>query len=190
MNMTIVLLIAGLVILTGVFVLAFLYRKEKRGHRDRDIRPYDFAGNSSDGGHILQDASAPSDEYDAVMERLVNLFETDKLCLKTDIRITDVASELAVGKGTLSRAIKVKTGKNFCQLVHYYRVREAMRIYANHPKMSVKEISKMVGFNSQTTFITAFGRHTGCTPAEWCRKFRQRSKTGSYGTANTRRKQG
>ncbi|MBQ3941286.1 MAG: AraC family transcriptional regulator, partial [Bacteroidales bacterium] len=55
--------------------------------------------------------------------------------------------------------------KNFCQLVHYYRVREAMRIYAQHPDLTITQLSRRVGFNSMTTFNTAFGRNTGYTPA-------------------------
>lgn len=136
---------------------------------------------------LLRDESKPSDEYDELIERLIGLFETEKICLKTDIHLSDVATMLAVGKGTLSRAIKMKTGKNFCQLVHYYRIREAMRIYANHPKLSAREISKMVGFNSLTTFITAFGRHTGSTPAEWCRQYKSRAEGLGYGYKKTRR---
>lgn len=136
---------------------------------------------------LLRDESKSNDEYDELIERLIGLFETEKTCLKTDIRLSEVAATLAVGKGTLSRAIKVKTGKNFCQLVHYYRVREAMRIYANHPKLSVREISRMVGFNSQTTFITAFGRHTGSTPAEWCRQYKNHSNGLGYGVRDKRK---
>jgi len=184
---TVIISIAGLVLLTGIiFSLYLLYRREERKRVRRAM--YDYQREPSAGGHILQDVTTSVDDYDALMDRLVSLFETDKLCLKSDVRINEVAQALSVGKGTLSKAIKLKTGKNFCQLVHYYRVREAMRLYANHPKLGVKEISRMVGFNSQTTFITAFGRHTGCTPAEWCRKFRERSKPDSYGFTNKRRK--
>lgn len=137
--------------------------------------------------NLLRDEAKPSDEYDELVERLVSLFETEKICLKTDVHLTEVADMLAVSKSTLSRAIKMKTGKNFCQLVHYYRVREAMRIYANHPKLSAREISQMVGFNSQTTFITAFGRHTGSTPAEWCRQYKNRTDGLGYGRKNNRK---
>jgi len=171
-------IIAGYVILLCAIVIMvfFLLRKKEEGGKiGSDVR-------------LLRDESKPTDEYDELIERLIGLFETEKTCLKTDVRLTDIATMLAVGKGTLSRAIKMKTGKNFCQLVHYYRVREAMRIYANHPKLSVREISKMVGFNSQTTFITAFGRHTGSTPAEWCRQYKNRTNELGYGVKNNRKR--
>jgi len=181
---TIILMSAGLVILTGVVISQALHlarnqRKEKRSYL------YDLSGDKA-GERLLKDDSTVSDEYDELMDRLVGLFETEKVCLQPDVRITAVASALAVGKGTLSRAIKVKTGKNFCQLVHYYRIREAMRIYANHPNLPVREISRKVGFNSQTTFITAFGRHTGSTPAEWCRQYKK-SNTTYYGRRKSKK---
>ena len=122
---------------------------------------------------ILSDAPFSGDEYDDLIARLELLFESEKLYLQPDVRITAVADQLHSSKTNLSKAIKMKTGKNFCQLVHYYRVREAMRLYAANRKLSISQLYKAVGFNSKTTFNTAFGRNTGCSPAEWCKNFRK-----------------
>lgn len=136
----------------------------------------DRGGLSGDeGARLLSDDGADSDEYDDLKDRLVNLLESEKIFLDPGIRISEVAARLLTNKTSLSRAIRLKTGRNFCQLVHYYRVREAMRLYTENPSLTISQLCKMVGFNSMTTFNTAFGRNTGFTPAEWCKNYRRQS---------------
>ena len=126
--------------------------------------------------HILSDSPPEGDEYDDLISRLELLFESQKLFLQPEVRITSVADMLHTSKTNLSKAIKMKTGKNFCQMVHHYRIREAMRLYAANQKLSLNQLYKAVGFNSKTTFNTAFGRNTGCTPAEWCKNYRKNNE--------------
>ena len=122
--------------------------------------------------HYLRDDSV-TDEDEELKERLLFLFEGEKLYLRPDIRISEVAERLLTNKTRLSNVIRVKTGKNFCQLVHSYRIREAMRLFSGNPNLSIVQLGQLVGFNSLTTFTTAFGRNTGYTPAEWCKNYRR-----------------
>ena len=131
--------------------------------------------SGEESARLLSDDGADSDEYDDLKDRLVNLLESEKIFLDPNIRISEVAARLLTNKTSLSRAIRLKTGRNFCQLVHYYRVREAMRLYTENPSLTISQLCKMVGFNSMTTFNTAFGRNTGFTPAEWCKNYRKQT---------------
>lgn len=109
-------------------------------------------------------------------DRLLDLFEREKLYRNPDIRVGDIASRLYTNKNYLAQAIRLKTNKNFCQLVHSFRVREAMRLFEENPELSIRQLSTMVGFNSMTTFNSAFSRITGFTPAEWCREFKKKNQ--------------
>ena len=126
---------------------------------------------------ILEDTgqSLKDSDMEELKERLCNVLEREKLYLNPDIRVSDLAERLYTNKSYLAQTIKIKLGKNFCQLVHYYRVREAMRLYAQNPDLTITQLCRRVGFNSMTTFNTAFGRNTGYTPAEWCKEFRKRN---------------
>ena len=135
---------------------------------------------------VLSDSPSEGDEYDNLISRMELLFEGEKLYLQPDVRINAVADMLHSSKTSLSKAIKMKTGKNFCQLVHSYRIREAMRLYAANQKLSISQLYKAVGFNSKTTFNTAFGRNTGCTPAEWCKNYKK--STEISGSSNGKKK--
>lgn len=123
---------------------------------------------------VLRDEPA-QDEDEDLKERLIYLFEGEKIFLRPDIRISEVASRLLTNKTHLSKVIRSKTGKNFCQLVHYYRIREAMRLFGSNQRLSIVQLGQLVGFNSLTTFTTAFGRNTGFTPAEWCKNYRRKA---------------
>lgn len=108
-------------------------------------------------------------------DRLIDLFEREKLYRNPDIRVGDIASRLCTNKSYLAQAIRLKTNKNFCQLVHSFRVKEAMRLYEENTDLTIRQLSSMVGFNSMTTFNSAFSRFTGFTPAEWCREYKKKS---------------
>ena len=127
---------------------------------------------------ILEDAgpSLKDSDMEELKDRLCNVLEREKLYLNPEIRVGDLAERLYTNKSYLAQTIKLKLNKNFCQLVHYYRVREAMRIYAQNPELTITQLCRRVGFNSMTTFNTAFGRNTGYTPAEWCKEFRKRNE--------------
>lgn len=124
-----------------------------------------------DSGQSLKDS-----DMEELKERLCTVLEREKLYLNPDIRVSDLAERLYTNKSYLAQTIKIKLNKNFCQLVHYYRVREAMRLYAQNPELTITQLCRRVGFNSMTTFNTAFGRNTGYTPAEWCKEFRKRNE--------------
>lgn len=181
-----VLLIAYLPLLTGLVYLFFRLRRHHLAHSSESVKTVkeypvqDLAIPHAD--RILEDPgpSLKDSDMEELKERLCNVLEREKLYLNPGIRVGDLAERLYTNKSYLAQTIKLKMGKNFCQLVHYYRVREAMRLYAQNPDLTITQLCRRVGFNSMTTFNTAFGRNTGFTPAEWCKKFRKRNeaKTG------------
>lgn len=181
-----VLLIAYLPLLAGLVYLFYRLRRHHLAQSAESVKTtkeypvQDLAIPHAD--RILEDPgpSLKDADMEELKERLCNVLEREKLYLNPDIRVGDLAERLYTNKSYLAQTIKLKMGKNFCQLVHYYRVREAMRLYAQNPDLTITQLCRRVGFNSMTTFNTAFGRNTGFTPAEWCKQFRKRNeaKTG------------
>lgn len=177
-----ILLIAYIPLLAGVIILFVYWRRRssfpttENGKAVKEYPIQDRAIPHAD--RILEDPgpNLKDSEMDELKERLCNVLEREKLYLNPDIRVGDLAERLYTNKSYLAQTIKLKMGKNFCQLVHYYRVREAMRLYAQNPDLTITQLSRRVGFNSMTTFNTAFGRNTGFTPAEWCKQFRKRNE--------------
>ena len=186
MNMY-VLLIAYLPLLAGLVCLFLLLRRRHLQHRADSVNPvkeYPIQERAiPHADRILEDPgpSLKDNDMEEMKDRLCNVLEREKLYLNPDIRVGDLAERLYTNKNYLAQTIKLKMGKNFCQLVHYYRVREAMRLYAQNPDLTITQLCRRVGFNSMTTFNTAFGRNTGFTPAEWCKEFRKRNEAKAMG---------
>ena len=110
----------------------------------------------------------------SLKERLLNYFENEKPYLSKDLSMQEVAMRLFTNKSYLSKTINVEMNKNFRELVNYFRVREAMRIFSASPDISMSELRDMCGFNNNASFTSAFKLNTGCTPGEWCRDMKSK----------------
>lgn len=182
------ILLIAYVPLAGLLVFLFI-RERKRAKASPPKEPADEKEYPRQdraiphADRMLEDAgpSLKDSDMEELKDRLCNVLEREKLYLNPDIRVGDLAERLYTNKSYLAQTIKIKLNKNFCQLVHYYRVREAMRLYAQNPELTITQLCRRVGFNSMTTFNTAFGRNTGFTPAEWCKEFRKRNESKTPG---------
>ena len=104
-----------------------------------------------------------------LVNRLIDLFDNQKIYLNPELRIVDVAKMLNSNKTAVSRAVNHIYKMNFSQTVNWYRIRHAIEVFSSNPDISIKELAARSGYQSMTTFNSAFSRHTGHTPAEWCR---------------------
>ncbi|MBP5210458.1 MAG: helix-turn-helix transcriptional regulator [Bacteroidales bacterium] len=146
--------------------------KEQSSEKKTEVKPYIYQ-DMVPAAHLELREESVSEEMNSIALRFIDYFEREKPYLNPDLRIVDVAEHLFTNKTYLSRAINIKFGKNFSQLVHWFRIRDAVDIYANDKSksMTMQELHQRVGFRSMSTFNTAFSRYTGKTPAEWCRHY-------------------
>jgi len=101
-----------------------------------------------------------------IIEDLIALFENQHVYLNSEISLNDVANQLKTNRTYLSKAIHEILQTNFNTLVNKYRIEEARKMLADpYQKQSIEGISRTVGFNSKSTFNTAFKMLTGITPS-------------------------
>lgn len=110
----------------------------------------------------------------SLKERLIGYFECEKPYLSKSINMQEVAMRLFTNKSYLSKTINMEMNKNFRELVNYFRVREAIKIYSANTGMSMSELMDKSGFNNNASFTSAFKLNTGYTPGEWCRDLKSR----------------
>ena len=67
----------------------------------------------------------------------------------------------------VSQVISQDLATNFYELVNRRRIEEAKQLLAADPDRTVIDVGLAVGFNSKSTFNTAFRRITGMTPSEF-----------------------
>jgi AraC-like DNA-binding protein len=92
--------------------------------------------------------------------------------LEPDLSIENLALLLDTRPKELSTLINHCMGTNFFNYVNAYRIQKARSILSSplHQKQSVLQTLYDVGFNSKSSFNTAFKKHTGQTPSAYRKK--------------------
>ncbi len=82
-----------------------------------------------------------------------------------NITLEDVAAHLNLTANYLSRVLKKQTCQNFIDLITEKRIQKAKELLLQN--LSIKEITYLVGFNSQNYFTKIFKKIVGVTPSEY-----------------------
>lgn len=101
--------------------------------------------------------------------RLEALMTDEKVFTDNELGLTQLAQKIDVSIHQLSYLLNKGYGKNFFQYVNSYRVELAKELLLSeqHRHLSVLGIAFEAGFNSKTTFNTAFKKATGLSPSAW-----------------------
>jgi AraC-like DNA-binding protein len=97
--------------------------------------------------------------------------EEDKVYLDPELSLPRLAEALGCSVNHLSQAINAGHNLSFFDYVNHYRVAEAARLLRQKDCRfpAVLDVALSVGFNSISTFYTAFKKSTGQTPAKYRR---------------------
>ena len=101
----------------------------------------------------------------ALLERLKELMEQQKLYLDPDLRLSDLAEELEVTSHQLSRILNENFSQNFNAFLNQYRIEEAKEQLIADPDKTIISVAFDVGFNTKSAFNDQFSRIAGMTPA-------------------------
>jgi YesN/AraC family two-component response regulator len=102
----------------------------------------------------------------------INLeFEEKKYFTDNLASLSDLAKKIGESPHHVSQVMNEKLNKSFFEVLADYRVEEAKKILTGDQKdkITVEEISEMVGYNSKTAFNNVFKKLTGKTPSEFRR---------------------
>lgn len=104
-----------------------------------------------------------------VLDKIKLELETNSYFSNNLATLSDLAKKTGESPHHVSQVINEKLGKNFFELLAWYRIEEAKRIFIKDKgtRLTVEEVSEMVGYNSKTAFNNAFKKLTGKTPSEF-----------------------
>ena len=119
--------------------------------------------NNSDT--ILENEKAQNEDLQKLQQYMIS----EKPFLDPSLTIQDVAIATKIPVRELSLLINHKLEQHFYDFVNAYRVENAMAILKDSTKnkVTILEILYEVGFNSKSSFNTAFKKHTGTTPTSY-----------------------
>ena len=84
-----------------------------------------------------------------------------------DLTLPQLAKEIKVRPHLISQLLNDNLNKNFSLFINEYRIEEAKRILDSNSNLKIEVIAEMCGFNSNSTFYTAFKKITNTTPAKY-----------------------
>lgn len=118
---------------------------------------------------ITYESGKPKNEHIVTLE---NILITQKCFLDPTLSLERLSEEMGLSKSHLSRVINTELGMGFNDYLNNLRVEEAKRHLCNpdFEQYTLVAIGLEAGFNSKTTFNTAFKKLTSMTPSEYRKK--------------------
>ncbi|MCL6296471.1 helix-turn-helix domain-containing protein [Jejuia spongiicola] len=93
----------------------------------------------------------------------------EKKYLNPNLTLKAISKELSLSEGYLSQLINKNTDSNFNDYINLLRIGESKEMLANpdYNNYTIVAIGLESGFNSKSSFYSAFKKHTGKTPMEY-----------------------
>ncbi len=116
--------------------------------------------------HKYKTTPVSDDQATDIFNKVQKQMEDERAYRSPDITLKSLSAELKLSTQVLSMVINQKAGTNFNAFVNQYRTDEASQLLtqADHEHQTIASIAYEVGFNSISSFNTAFKKHIGKTP--------------------------
>lgn len=184
-NPTLCILRAGLFQIVSIFILIILVKIFNRNDTGdhlfaayltipiyltsfRVIRQSGFFKQADLSEQQKYKGSALTDEQlNAALEKLKTIMASEKPFLRTDFSLPQLAESMKLSVHVVSQVINDGLKKSFFEMTAAYRVDAAKQLLRDQPNIKIEEIAEQVGYNSKSSFNTAFKKITGKTPSEF-----------------------
>jgi AraC-like DNA-binding protein len=152
-------------VLLLIFVFYFVNKVILKALRQPEI----FTGITQNETTKYLGSNLTPSQIEEYKEQLLALLRTEKLFLNPQVSLTDLSEKLSVPTKHLSQVINQMFNKSFFDFINTYRIQEVQQILKESmdDKLTVLEAMYQAGFNSKSSFNTAFKKETGQTPTEF-----------------------
>lgn len=152
-------------VLLLIFIFYFVNKVILKALRQPEI----FAGIAQNETSKYLGSKLTPDQIEEYKKHLLALLKTEKPFLNPQVSLTDLSEKLSVSTKHLSQVINQSFNKNFFDFINTFRIQEVQQILkeSSDDKMTVLEAMYQAGFNSKSSFNTAFKKETGQTPTEF-----------------------
>ncbi|TDO24181.1 helix-turn-helix domain-containing protein [Pedobacter duraquae] len=138
----------------------FLGRKKSDTAFLGNEEPERYANKKIDGDHAS-----------SLTDRLHKAINEQELYKNPDLKLNDLAQKVNISAHQLSQLLNDNLGKSFASYINEYRIARACELISADKGIKLEEIGYEVGFNSKSTFYTAFKKHRGTTPTLYKENF-------------------
>ncbi|TGV02437.1 helix-turn-helix domain-containing protein [Flavivirga rizhaonensis] len=104
-----------------------------------------------------------------IEEKILSTMEEKQLYKNRKLQLKDLSKEVSTSENNVSEVLAKQFQTNYYDFINSYRVNEVKRLMNSekHKGYKLIAIAMEAGFNSKTTFNTAFKKSTGQTPSEY-----------------------
>ncbi len=116
--------------------------------------------------HKYKTTPVSDDQAKDIFDKVENQMKLDQAFRNPNITLKSLSAKFKLSTQVLSMVINQKADVNFNGYINQYRIDEAVRLLAlpDYESQTIASIAYEVGFNSISSFNTAFKKHTGKTP--------------------------
>lgn len=157
---------------TGIGYLLAIYAIAFFSLRQGEVYPYTADEKPALQELIEKKSASPrltEDDIRRLKTRLDQLMTKEQLFTNSDLNLPLLAESMEISIHELSYLLNKGYGQNFYQYINQYRVTRVKELMLSekHRHLSILGIAFEAGFNSKTTFNTAFKKTAGMSPAEY-----------------------
>ena len=159
-------LIAGLITVT--YLLIILIKTIQNSHLTSPLNEDQLSSTFTKKEKVLK----PSNEEKALYNKTKTFLESSKYYKEPELRLNDLAEKMEVPNRDLSKVINLCSQANFYEFINDLRINEVKHILSINPdpKLTISEVMYDVGYNSKSSFNTAFKKRIGITPLQYRKK--------------------
>ena len=119
-------------------------------------------------GQKYQYSSLRKSDIDEYQQKLISIMKDNKLYLDPSLTLIDVARKIGLAPSHVSQIINESFNQNFRDFINKYRIEESkLLLTRRNQNLNILGIAHDAGFNSKSSFNSAFKKHTGTTPKEY-----------------------
>lgn len=111
----------------------------------------------------------PKNELSQKFKEICEYFDATECYLNPDLTLDNLSAKTKINRSNLSSEINTNRNQNFNDFVNSYRVEKAKILIkdSDYDNYTVDAIGLECGFNSKSTFYSAFKKFTNTTPAAY-----------------------
>ena len=102
--------------------------------------------------------------------KLKDFMTKEEPYLDDSLTINDLSKKMKIPVREMSLLINHTLNQHFYDFINNYRIQKAMVLLKNKKDLTIQEVFFEVGFNSKSSFYTAFKKHTKLTPTQFREK--------------------
>ncbi|MET1259391.1 helix-turn-helix domain-containing protein [Flagellimonas sp. DF-77] len=111
----------------------------------------------------------PDARAEWIEKQLQQLFSSEKPHLDPNLKLSEVADRIKIGKHELSQFLNDNLGTGFANYINALRIETAVDLLHKDDRLTLEAIGNDCGFKSNSSFYSAFKKFKGVTPAQFKR---------------------